>query len=456
MAQSTIDWFAEPNIVSGWIYDDGNQVEIEIEKNGHIIGLGENNLARNDLESAGLGACAFTIETTEPFSYYDVLSGSIKVFYKKDSEKTEIEIRSDVIKSIKFKVFSHLLKDFQQMDAHELEMYIFNEKKSIDDNIYYAELASISSLNNNKIPLPQHDDIQKNISPFYIKVGTVSPDLQCEVGTNGHLFLTRGSNNVLSIYDHEYGSKEVEESAEKWINLFKERRDFCSGIGARFIEVVIPDKLSVMREQYDGMGSSPSPLLQMLEYKINQNNLADHYVSGLQAIEKIGFSNAFRKIDTHFQPMGGHALFKDICTKISPSYNVPAQFNIDYITTGDIGKRFFGQDLYEKCSRAPHPTFHAGREVLEQIWPQPGRFTGGRVVFKNDKAPFAEKVVGFGNSFMNDYESQASLGYWLSTFFREFHLVTQPDINKDYVKNVNPDIIIGQTVERFLGFVPNS
>lgn len=211
-----------------------------------------------------------------------------------------------------------------------------------------------------------------------------------------------------------------------------------------------------MREQYDGMGSSPSPLLQMLEYKINQNNLADHYVSGLQAIEKIGFSNAFRKIDTHFQPMGGHALFKDICTKISPSYNVPAQFNIDYITTGDIGKRFFGQDLYEKCYRAPHPIFHAGREVLEQIWPQPGRFTGGRVVFKNDKAPFAEKVVGFGNSFMNDYESQASLGYWLSTFFREFHLVTQPDINKDYVNNVNPDIVIGQTVERFLGFVPNS
>ncbi|MFT8944783.1 MAG: hypothetical protein ABF931_11415 [Acetobacter pasteurianus] len=152
------------------------------------------------------------------------------------------------------------------------------------------------------MPLLQHDDIQKNISPFYIKVGTVSPELQCEVGTNGHLFLTRGSNNVLSVYDHEYGSKEVEESAEKWINLFKERRDFCSGIGARFSEVVIPDKLSVMRGQYDGMGSSPSPLLQVLEYKINQNIILRAY----RPLKKIGFSNAFRKTYLSNKSEGGN------------------------------------------------------------------------------------------------------------------------------------------------------
>ncbi|AXM99973.1 MULTISPECIES: hypothetical protein [Acetobacter] len=456
MTKSRIDWFSEPNMVSGWINDDGNKVKIEIEKNGHIIGTGQNNHPRPDLESAGLGACAFTIKTTEPFSYYDILSGHIKVFYKKNSVENKIEIESDVIKSIKFKVLSHLLKDFQNIDPKELEVYIYNERKHISDSIYYAEIAALSSLNNNQIPFPQHKDIHKNISPFYIKVGTTSPDLRCEVGTNGHLFLTGGSNNVLDIYERKYNSNEIAQTSEKWVNLFKERLDFCHDVGARFIEVIIPDKLSVLREQYDGMGSAPSPLLSMLELKIAENNLSDHYVSGLQAIEKISFTNAFRKIDTHFYPMGAHAVFKDICRKISPSYNVPAQFNIDYITTGDIGKRFFGQDLYEICTQSPHPIFHNGREILEHIAPPPGKFTGGHTIFKNDKAPFIKKVIGFGNSFMNGHVSQSSLGYWFSTFFQEFHLIIQSDIDKNYVRNINPDIVIGQTVERFLEFVPKT
>lgn len=117
-------------------------------------------------------------------------------------------------------------------------------------------------------------------------MGITSPDLRCEVGTNGHLFLTGGSNNVLDIYERKYNSNEIAQTSEKWVNLFKERLDFCHDVGARFIEVIIPDKLSVLREQYDGMGSAPSPLLSMLELKIAENNLSDHYVSGLQAIEK--------------------------------------------------------------------------------------------------------------------------------------------------------------------------
>lgn len=456
MVQNTIDWFVEPNKVSGWVYDDGKPVQVNIEKNGNIIGSGENNLPRSDLESAGLGSCAFTLETSEPFSYYDIISGYIKVYYKKNGEKIEILIRDDTIKTIKFKIFTKLLDDFKNINPNELEMYIYNERKCIGEDIYYAGIASFSALNNNKVPMKENADIRQKISPFYIKIGTVSPDLQSEVGADGHLFLTRGSNDVLSIYEKNYNSQEVEENSESWIKLLRERLNVCDKIGAKFIEVIIPDKLSVLKEKYDGTGSAVSPFLQRIEYKINKNNLSDYYVSGLQSIEKIGFSEAFRKIDTHFHPRAGHVLFQDICRKISPFYNVPAQFDVDYITTGDIGKRFFGQELYEICSRAPHPTFHAGREVIEHIPPQPGKFTGGRAIFRNNLAPFPEKVVGFGNSFMNNYESQSSLGYWFSTFFQEFHLITHPCVDHDYLEKVRPDIVIGQTVERFLRSVPNS
>lgn len=456
MAKSTIDRFLEPNLISGWIYEDGKIFEIEVKKNGRVIGIGKNNSYRNDLESAGFGSCAFTIETTENFSYYDIMSGNVKVFYIDNNQRLEVFSRDDVLNSVKFKIFSCLLNDMKNMKKEDLEMYLYNEKKSISDDLYYAQVAAILSINNNKIPIPINNDINHSISKFYVKVGTTSPDLQCEVGRDGNLFLTKGSNNVLEIYKNNFNSDVVKNISEKWISLIKKRVDFCREINSKFIEVIIPDKLSGMREYYDGVGSSISPALNKIEYDIILNDLSDCYVSGFSAIEEIGFSKAFRKIDTHFCPEGGYTLFKNICKKICPSYNVSSIFNIDYITTGDIGKRVFGQDIYEICTRANDPSFYKDREILEKIWPKPGKFTGGRTVFKNNNAPFAKKVVGFGNSFMNDCESQASLGYWFSTFFQEFHLITQAEVDLDYIKKVNPDVVIGQTVERFLAFTPSS
>lgn len=456
MLESTIDWFLEPNLVSGWIYDGERKFEIEVEKNGHIIGTGKNDSYRNDLESAGFGPCAFTIETKEKFSYYDVMAGYIKIFYVENEKRSEIFPRSDVLNSVKFKLFSSILNDIKGMNKEELEIYLYNEKKSISEDLYYAQVAAISAINNNKNPLPFNKNIFDSVSKFYAKVGTVSPDLQCEVGKNGHLFLTRGSNNVLEMYEENYNPDMINKISNDWISLIMKRIDSCREINAFFIEVIIPDKLSGLREYYDGVGSSISPLLNNIEYNINLNNLSRNYVSGFEVVNEIGFLKAFRKIDTHFCPEGGYNLFKAICKKICSSYNVSSIFNVDYITTGDIGKRVFGQDIYEFCTKANHPIFYKDREILEQIWPKEGKFTGGRTVFRNRNAPFAKKIVGFGNSFMNDYESQASLGYWFSTFFQEFHLITQADIDLDYIKRIKPDVVIGQTVERFLKFTPSS
>lgn len=456
MTKSTIDWFLEPNLISGWIYDYGKIFEIIVKKNGRIIGIGKNNSYRNDLESSGFGSCAFTIETTESFSYYDVMSENLKVFYKYNDEIREVFPRTEVINSVKFKILSCLLNDIKDIKKEDLEIYLYNERKSIKEDLYYAQVAAISSINNNKLPMPTNENIYDNISKFYAKVGTTSPDLQCEVGRDGNLFLTKGSNNVLEIYKSTFNSDQVKSISGKWLSLIKKRIDFCNEINSKFIEVIIPDKLSGMREYYDGVGSSISPILSKIENDIILNNLSDYYVSGFSAIEEIGFQKAFRKIDTHFSPEGGYTLFKKICKKICPSYNISSIFNIDYISTGDIGKRLFGQDIYEICTKASDPSFCKDREILEQIWPKPGKFTGGRTVFKNNNAPFAKKVVGFGNSFMNDFQSQASLGYWFSIFFQEFHLITQADVDLDYIKKISPDVVIGQTVERFLNFTPNS
>lgn len=92
MVRTVVDKFIEPNIVLGCVHDDDNGLDIFVEKQGRIIGIGVNNTHRGDLISGGWGACAYNIETTENFSYYDVFVRTIKVFFLKDGKKIEIEI----------------------------------------------------------------------------------------------------------------------------------------------------------------------------------------------------------------------------------------------------------------------------------------------------------------------------------------------------------------------------
>ena len=51
---------------------------------------------------------------------------------------------------------------------------------------------------------------------------------------------------------------------------------------------------------------------------------------------------------------------------------------------------------------------------------------------------------------MDGDDNQSSLSYWLAGWFEEFHFVFSPDLDQDYVDRINPDVVICQTIERFL------
>jgi hypothetical protein len=65
-------------------------------------------------------------------------------------------------------------------------------------------------------------------------------------------------------------------------------------------------------------------------------------------------------------------------------------------------------------------------------------------------------VLVFGNSFFSDVPSQAFVSWWFARFFRQYHFVWSPDFDLELIRSVQPDIVLGQTVERFLTRVPQT
>lgn len=83
-----------------------------------------------------------------------------------------------------------------------------------------------------------------------------------------------------------------------------------------------------------------------------------------------------------------------------------------------------------------------------------GRQTGTTVVWINDSAIIDASVIVFGNSFFGTGESEEGISYWFAHAFREFHFIWSGEADWDYVSKQKPDIVICQTIERFMAGTP--
>jgi hypothetical protein len=122
---------------------------------------------------------------------------------------------------------------------------------------------------------------------------------------------------------------------------------------------------------------------------------------------------------------------------------------------GDLAGRFPG-DQRELVRLATRTSF-VGRSSLpvlvDSVDPSSGH-KGIRRVWRNAAAPFPHRVVAMANSFFERGEASTQLSWWFALLFAEFHFYWNPELDEDYVAKVSPDIVVCQTIERFLRSVP--
>ena len=291
----------------------------------------------------------------------------------------------------------------------------------------------------------------------YIPKGFTSFDGTCVLGGGGHAFLIGGSNDVLESYNVEPGSPRVVDQGNSWIDLFQKRQAECDRRNIRYVQTIVPEKISVMPElvEYDIEG--PTRLLSFIEDGMKKANVG--YVSGYDALVEENKFDTFCKIDTHFAPFGAFKVFKRILEKAGILEDINPIFqSSDFMMVGDIAERFIVNStlMYPDTVllQLPAPLSDETLELVDEFNPTTNGHIGVRRIFRNPLAPIDRKLLVFGNSFFERGGHPKTLTWWFARMFTEFHFIWHPEFDWDYVNQISPDIIIGQTIERFLTKVP--
>ncbi len=126
---------------------------------------------------------------------------------------------------------------------------------------------------------------------------------------------------------------------------------------------------------------------------------------------------------------------------------------------GDLSRRFCHRYLWDShIAPANDETLDGGPlpDLLESYTPSVGRHMGSKRVWRRESAGYDMKVVVFGDSTFGTGVHSAQLSWWASRAFREVHFIWGNALDLDYVAEVQPDLVICQTIERFLGRVPEA
>ncbi len=280
------------------------------------------------------------------------------------------------------------------------------------------------------------------------------------VGEDDWLFLVGGSNSVLDLYQQQ--SSFTATMSNEWVSLLKQRADIFAEQGIEYLHLPAPEKLSVLHKFYkeDIPNINGSPILQ----------LARRNAPGLECVLNVipYFSRQLEtvplywKTDTHWSFLGCYSAYQMLCSRL----NVEAKTDLlkyPYTET-DI--------MFDLGAKLPEPAtetarFYALAQNAKRSYANPiVRFkeqhglvndghlhVGSHVIYKNQHESAIDKcVVLFGDSF-SEYRPHLLTGMLAETF-REVHFIWNGSIDHEYVRMVNPDIVITELAERFMTRVP--
>jgi hypothetical protein len=454
-----INMFQPPGRLVGWAVNlkdpEGAKITVAVRLGEKILGRGVADLHRGDLQRFGSGNYSFDFTCEEPLPYAAILSRQVVVELSVgDAHVGALHFDQTTNNIVSALEIGRLLAGLEKFDRDVLHSTLLHALPHTPEPAASAVQAAVTLMKNFG-EIPSFSKFEPgSMTNVAFKTGMISSDCAAVLGQEGHMFLIEGSNNVKEIFEKPYGAADVLETAGRWAEMIKRRRDFSTSQGCAFIQIVIPEKIALMREWLDGNMSSPSALLSALEQKLAEEMEAKHYISGLSVLNRVPYGTAFRKTDSHLVPAAAFAIFREICGTLGINIidNIP--FDIPITVNGDLARRFFGRDAYDVCYLAKEPLFKAGVEMVSSYIPNWGTHVGKRYVFRNEQAPIRKKVILFGNSFFDNHTWQGSVSYWMANWFQEYHFIFTPAIEENYIAEVKPDIVICQTIERFLVSLP--
>ena len=283
-------------------------------------------------------------------------------------------------------------------------------------------------------------------------LGTLSPKGDLLLGRNGCVFLIGGNDSPLNQFGRP--ASEVAGIADDVINLFERRRARLADRGMRYLQIIIPEKLSIMSAEFPANLTVPTTLLSSIEQRAESTALTASYLSCYDLFQTDARAGEiYRPVDTHLAPYGAYRLMQGINRSLGFEMLPELVFDRQRITGADVSDRFYGiLDSYAECDDG----WAAAPEKIAQSRVTLGHF-GKRQSWKCAAAPNALKILVCGNSYVEFAErGQYALAWWLARLFKNYEFVWTAELDWEVVEASSPDVVICQTVERFLHRIPNS
>ena len=290
---------------------------------------------------------------------------------------------------------------------------------------------------------------EAELSSIELAVGVCSPNREMVVGRSGYFFVFEGANNVATQYLK--APVEVEETASAWADLIGNRRERVAAAGAQFLQIVIPEKSSLIPEMAPYPASNGTPLMRRLSNLIAGRQ---DCIDARLLFEGDKVSSAFGKTDFHLSPEGSARVFCAALTALG--LDAPLiEFGEPQVWKSDIPDYFNGLHFYNRMAFPSSPQIYGyGQALTESEVVDVEGHIGTRRVWKNSTAPVKKRVLAFGNSFFERGGSPACLSWWFARWFEDFQFHWSPRLEDADVEAFRPDIVICQTIERFLIEVP--
>lgn len=279
------------------------------------------------------------------------------------------------------------------------------------------------------------------------RIGELSEDRSAVVGRNDWCFIYEGSND----YRGSYINRDLSSLGDAWARVIEARQSYCDRQGIQFLQVIIPNKATLLPECYpEGLSADISfPLQGLLASKVDAHLLVPIAEFRADSVREA----VFRRNDSHLTVAGNVYLMELILEVLGLSDVHSVVVETHEVThVGDLGGKFETK-LPERCHA---PLWNKGllnQEIVQKVKDVPAEgFNGIEQVFRNPVAPINNKVAVIGNSF---FERVPSWGVSpvCSALFQDYSFRWSPVFEVSAVDR-NTEILICQTCERFLNRVP--
>ena len=289
------------------------------------------------------------------------------------------------------------------------------------------------------------------ISSFALAVGLTSPDGVVSVGRNGHLFLASGSNGVRQQYLMD--PLIADGLARRWHELIAERHAGVRALGARLLQLIVPEKSTLLPElcPFPASGDG-TPLLRALEARLEG---LPCFINGRTVLGGEHRFQAFRQVNSHLSVTGTLVLLRACLERLRLPVPEDVDMSGSALGGSDMSARL-SLNFYERLAMPAGPALDAyGHQLRTVEFHEVERHVGTRVRFANPGAPHKLRVLAFANSFFERGHLPTCLSWWFARWFEHFSFVWSPELDYDMVRKERPDVVVCQTIERFLPVVPS-